>query len=293
MPTTLVSGTGQSASTVTAARTTWASVVLALGIFASTAYGLLGEHPYRGLPEATVTGARAQDVLSVGVAGLLLLLATRASARSHLVRLGLFAYVAYTYATYLIGVPMNRLFLVYAVLVTISGAALLDGAFRLRPHAWPRTARRGLERGTGAFLVVVAAAFAALWLVELVPFALGGSTPEPAGPGGVAYPIYVLDLVIVLPCVALVGVLLLRGQAIGGPLSVVVLVKIITLFTALWAGVLVAFVTGADVQLGTDAVPSLVLLGTCLVLVVLWSRTLVPDETRFVRRTFWSLDPFA
>lgn len=293
MPTTLVSGTGQPASVVTAVRTVWSSVLLVVGICASTAYALLSDAPYRGLPEGTVTAARAQDVLSVGVAALLLWLAPRVSARSHVVRLGLFAYVAYTYATYLIGVPMNRLFLVYVVLVTTSGAVLLDGLLRLRPHAWPRTERRGLERGTGAFLIAVAGLFAALWLVELVPFALGGSTPDPAGPGGVAYPVYVLDLVVVLPCVAMVGLLLLRGQAIGGPLSVVVLVKIIALFTALWAGVLVGVVAGAEVALGADAAPSLVMVGICVVLTVAWSRSLDPDETRFVRRRFWSLDPFA
>ena len=293
MPTTLVSGTGQSASVAATARTAWASVLVALGVVAATAYGLASAEPYRGLSEATVTQARAQDVLSVGAAALLLLLAARTTARAHLVRLGLFAYVAYTYATYLIGVPMNRLFLVYVALVTIAGAALLDGVLRLRPHAWPRTARRGLERGTGLFLLAVAALFAALWLVELVPFALGGSAPTPAGPGGVAYPIYVLDLVIVLPCVAVVGHLLLRGQAIGGPLGVVVLVKIVTLFTALWAGVGVGLAAGADVALGPDAVPSLVMLVACVVLLVSWLRALDPDETRFVRRTFWSLDPFA
>ncbi len=293
MPTTLVSGTGQPASVVTTARTAWASVLVALGVAAATAYGLASEDPYRGLAEATVTSARAQDVLSVGVAALLLLLAGRVSARAHLVRLGLFAYVTYTYATYLIGVPVNRLFLVYVALVAIAGATLLDGVLRLRPHAWPRTPRRGLERGTGLLLMAVAALFTTLWLAQLVPYAFGGATPTPAGPGGVAYPIYVLDLVIVLPCVAVVGHLLLRGQAIAGPLAVVVLVKIVTLFTALWVGVGVGLAAGADVTLGADAVPSLVMLAACVALLVAWMRALDPDETRFVRRTFWSLDPFA
>ena len=264
-----------------------ASGVIAAAIVVSSLYGLLAPHPYRDLPEATVVGAKAQDVCSLVVAVLLLVLAWRPSARAHVVRLGLLAYVAYSYVIYLIGLPMNRVFLVYVVLVSVSGAAFLDGLVRLRPNGWPRTTRRGLERGTGWLLIVVALLFAALWLSTLVPFALGGARPDPEGPGGVAYPVFVLDLVVVLPCLAAVGALLLRGRAVAGPLAVVALVKIVTLFTALWAGTVVGFVTDADVHVGADAGPSVVMLLVCAVLVERWLRALSPEPDGYVRRTFW------
>ena len=267
--------------------TRWSSVAIAVGILVSSLYGFLAALPYRDLPEATVVAARAQDACSLAVAALLLVLAPRSSARAHVVRLGLLAYVAYSYAIYLIGVPMNRIFLVYVVLVALSGAALLDGLVRLRPAGWPRTTHRRLERGTGWLLLAVAMLFAALWLTALLPFALGGQRPDPEGPGGVAYPVFVLDLVVVLPCIAAVGGLLLRGRAVAGPLAVVVLVKIITLFTALWAGVVVGVVEGADVHLGADAGPSLLMLAVCAALVGRWWRALSVDEQHFVRPTFW------
>jgi hypothetical protein len=204
------------------------------------------------------------------------------------VRLGLLAYVAYSYAIYLTGLPMNRIFLVYVVVTSVAGAALLDGLVRLRPEGWPRTSHRRLERGTGWMLLVVALLFGALWSSALVPFALGGARPDPEGPGGVAYPVFVLDLVVVLPCIAAVGVLLLRGRAIAGPLVVVALVKIITLFTALWAGVVVGLATGVEVHLAADAGPSLVMLTLCVVLVGRWLRAVSPDEEGFVRPGFWS-----
>ena len=271
--------------------TAWALGFLALGIAVASAYGLLTAHAYRDLPEATVVAAKAQDVCSVVVAALLVVLARDARPQVHLVRLGLLAYVAYSYAIYLIGLPMNRAFLVYVVIVSASGAMLLDGLVRLRPAAWPRTSRRRLERGTGWMLVVVATLFAALWLSALLPFALGGHPPTTAGPGGVAYPVYVLDLVVVLPCVAAVGVLLLRGRAVAGPLAVVVLVKIITLFSALWVGVLVGLARGAEVHLAADAGPSVLMLAACAVLVGRWLRGLSPDPAEFVRPTFWGPDP--
>jgi len=134
----------------------------------------------------------------VVVAALLLMMVRTRTARAHVIRLGLLAYVTYSYAIYLIGIPINQMFLVYVVLVSLSGAALMDGLVRLRPEGWPRTSHRRLERGTGWMLVVVSVLFAGLWLVAVVPFALGGSPPNPEGPGGVAYPVFVLDLVVVL-----------------------------------------------------------------------------------------------
>jgi len=262
------------------------AVVVALALLVASAYGFLAAHPYRDLPAATVTGAHAQDACSLAVALGLLVLAGSLSARVHLVRLGLYAYVAYSYAIYLTGMPMNRAFLAYVVLVAVAGAALLDGLVRLAPAAWPRARSRRLERGTGWFLGAVGALFACLWLTTLLPFALGGGRPDPEGPGGAPYPVFVLDLVVALPCVVAVGTLLVRGRRIGGPLAVVVLVKVITLFSVLWAGVIAALFAGDRVTLGADAGPSLVMVVACWWLLVRWLGVLA-DTFEAVRPTFW------
>ena len=262
-------------------------MVVAAGILTSSAYGLLGAHPYRDLPHETVVAAKAQDVCSILVAVLLLFLARRTSPKVHLVRLGLLAYVAYSYAIYLTGIPMNRMFLVYALVVSVSAAAFLHGLLRLRPAAWPQIRSRRLEHGTGWTLVVVAVLFTALWLSALLPFVFGGPRPTPEGPGGVAYPVFILDLVVVLPCIAAVGVLLLRGRRIAGPLATVALIKIVTLFAALWAGVVVGFIEDGHVTLGPDAAPSLLLLVVSVGLVRVWLRSLSPDPDHYLRPTLW------
>jgi hypothetical protein len=262
------------------------SIVIAVSMVAASLYGLLATDPYRDLPHETVVAALAQDACSILVAGALLVLARRRTAHAHLVRLGLLAYVAYSYTIYLTGLPMNRMFVVYVVLVSLAGAGFLDGLLRLRPCAWPRVAR-GLERGTGWMLLVVAVLFAGLWLAAVVPFALGGDAPSPEGPGGVAYPVFILDLVIVLPCIAAIGVMLLRGRPVAGPLAAVALVKIVTLFAVLWTGVLVAFVEDGQVTLAADAGPSLVLLLVSSVLAGRWLRALSPNPVNFVRPTVW------
>ena len=269
--------------------TLWSSVVLAVGIVVASAYGLLAAEPYRDLPAATVLGAQAQDVCSVVVAGMLVFLVRRPliSPRGHLVRLGLLAYVVYSYAIYLTGVPMNRVFLVYVVIESLAGAALLSGLFRLRGSAWLRIGSRRLERGTGWTLFVVAVLFAMLWLSTLVPYAVGGGAPDPEGVGGTPYPVFVLDLVVVLPAIAAVGLMLVRGRAIAGPLAVVALIKIVTLFTALWAGVAAVVVTGESLHLGPDAGPSLLLLVVSVWLTLLWLRELRADERTFLRPGLW------
>ena len=260
-------------------RTTRLSVVtVCAGIVVASAYGLLADAPYRDLTQATVVAAKAQDVCSVVVAGLLLLLVRSGadSRTAHLLRLGLLAYVAYSYAIYLIGVPMNRVFLVYVVIEAAALAGLVEGLLRLATCEWPKVSSR-LIRGTGWMLSVVAVMFTGLWLSTLLPYAFGGATPEPEGVGGAPYPVFVLDLVVVLPCIFGIGVMLLRGRALGGPLAVVALVKIITLFAALWAGVAVGLVTGEDVELGPDAGPSLLMLALSGWLLVRWLRSLTQE----------------
>ena len=268
------------------ARESVPAVVVAIGLVVASAYGFLAADPYPGLDRATTTAAHAQDVCSLVVAGLLVVLAWRDSARAHLVRLGLLAYVAYSYVVYIGGTAMNRAFLVYVVLVAVAGGALLDGVVRLEPRAWLRSGSSRLARGTGWFLVAVAGLFAVLWLTALVPFALGGSRPETEGPGGAPFPVYVLDLTVVLPCVALVGLLLLGERRVGGPLALVVIVKILTLFTTLWAGTIAGLLRGDDVHLGADAVPSLVMLGLCVWLLLRWWDSLHAVGAGR-RETFW------
>lgn len=265
-------------STTTSTTTRVSTWVLAAAVVAASLYGLLAETPYRSLPEATVVSARAQDACSIAVAVLLVLLVRRtmASTAARLIRLGLLAYLLYSYLIYVTGVPMNRVFLVYVLIICLSGAGLLGGLRDVVEHPPASTASPRLTRGTGWTLVVTAIVFAGLWLSVLVPFALGGSTPEPEGVGGTPYPVFVLDLAVVLPAIAAVGVLLLRGRAAAGPLAAVALLKIVTLFTALWAGPVLALATDADVHLGPDAVPSLVLLAASVWLTARWLRTFDP-----------------
>ena len=223
-------------------------------------------------------GARAQDACSIVVAVLLLALSdrSRTSDTARLAHVGLLGYLAYSYLIYVTGVPMNRMFLVYVAILALSGAGFLAGVWEILSRPLPSRHTRRLRLGTGWMLLSTAVLFAGLWLSTLLPFALGGAAPDPEGVGGTPYPVFWLDLAITLPAVAAVGMLLLRDRPSGPAFAVVALIKIVTLFTALWAGPVTAALSGSTVHLGPDAVPSLLLLGASTWLVVRWLRTTGP-----------------
>lgn len=253
----------------------WSTLVLATSVLAASLYGLLADAPYRSLPEATILGAQAQDACSIVVAVLLVALTARPvlGTRTALVRLGLLGYLLYSYLIYVSGVPMNRMFLVYVAIVALAGAGLATGLVGLLRRPAASSATRRLWTFTGWFLIGTAALFAGLWLSVLLPVALDGGPPQTQGVGGTPYPVFWLDLALVLPAVAAVGTLLVRRRPVGPPLAVVALIKIVTLFTALWAGPLVALATGQDVHLGPDAGPSVALLVVSTWLAARWLRS--------------------
>src|SRR3954462_693978 len=64
------------------------TVIVVIGIVASSLYALMADDPYRGLAHEKALAAVAQDVFSVVVAVALLFLVHRGSAQAHVIRLG-------------------------------------------------------------------------------------------------------------------------------------------------------------------------------------------------------------
>jgi hypothetical protein len=252
--------------------------------------GLLSASAYRGYGDDLVLVSRAQDVLTALAVPVLLWTAVRSrrgSLTAHVVWLGLMFYLAYSYAIYLIGWPENRAFLLYVVVVLLSAASLVDGLVRVSPSR-VRPVFAGLRgRGLGWFLVAVGVAFVGLWLSDVGPSMLGGDPPAQLGPGGTPYPVYVLDLTVALPAVVATGVMLVRRHPMAGVLGGVVLVKVTTLFTALWLGVAAKLLEGRDVPFTADMVPSAVLPVVTVAVLVHAARRLGRPDHGWLRERLW------
>jgi hypothetical protein len=257
-------------------------------------YGLLSTAAYRGYSHQLVVSSRAQDILTALVLPILVRSSVRArggSLAAHILWLGLLFYLAYSYAIYLIGWPQNRAFLLYAAVVTVSIACLLDGLARIDATR-VQPAVTGLRtRAMGWFLVAVGVLFTGLWLSDVGPSAWGGHQPVHLGVGGAPYPVYVLDLTVALPAVVAAGVMLVRRHPMAVVVGGVVLVKVLTLFTALWLGVAAQPLAGGHVSMTSDMVPSALLLLVTAAALVHGRRALSPPEPRWLRTRLWTVDP--
>jgi hypothetical protein len=257
-------------------------------LVAATTYGLLAGHAYR-INRNLELASLGQDVLTLMVVPLLIWAGHRSRAgslRGHLLWLGMLAYVAYAYATYLIGIPHNDAFLLYATALGLSAAALLDGLLRIDVAA-ASPAFAGLpRRGVGRLLVLTGTAFAVLWLADVVPAIPAAAPPQNLGPGGVPFAIYVLDLSLVLPAVMATGVLLVRGHPAGPLLAAVVLAKIVALGLAMEAAAVALVVDGLVPDPATTSLFA-VLVVACGALLAHGSRRLGAPAAGWLRPTLW------
>jgi uncharacterized membrane protein YuzA (DUF378 family) len=75
-----------------------------------------------------------------------------------------------------------------------------------------------------AFLILIAAGFALLWLSQDLPATLNGAPPKELRDAGLlTNPVHVVDLALFLPAAMLAGLLLRRGRAWGQVLAPIVL----------------------------------------------------------------------
>jgi hypothetical protein len=202
--------------------------VLGLAVL-STLLGLLRPGHYRDAP-GLVESYQMQDltILLVGVPVLAggLWYATRGSVRGRVVWLGGLAYMTYTWASIAVQITFNELFLVYVALFGLSLFTLVGGFVTTDADA-VRTAVEERIRPPvySGFLVLIGLGLAALWLSDIVPALLDGTTPllvEEAGPGATVS--HVIDLGVVVPAILLAAVRLYQRRTWGFVLAGVVLV---------------------------------------------------------------------
>jgi hypothetical protein len=267
-----------------------ASWALAGVLVPAALYGMLAADPYRGASAQLALGSRAQDTLTLILLPLLVWAGHRSRAGllpAHLLWLGLLSYLAYSYAIYLIGWQQNAAFLLCTTAVTLSAVALVDGLVRIDVDATAPAFRRIGVRGIGWFLIAVGTVFAALWLADLAPLLIGTGRPRNLGPGGVAFAVYVLDIVVALPAVVAIGVMLVRHHPAGPPLAAVVLIKIVTLFVVLWVGAAALPATGLPFTVTPDMLAGAVLLVVSLAILWRAARRLDRPAPGWLRPALW------
>lgn len=157
---------------------------------------------------ALVMSLVAFPVLVVG-----LMAWSKGSCRGQAVVIGALGYTTYNAMLFVFATPFNELFLLYVALLALSFWSLVSALLEPLPGLHPDAALP--TRAVAAFIFTVVGLNAAAWLMAVIP-RLGQHPPSfLRGTGLTTNPIYVQDLAIWLPALAIIALLLWQRRAAG------------------------------------------------------------------------------
>jgi len=143
-----------------------------------------------------------------------LLLSRRGSVRGLLLWLGTLGYGAYNYAYYMLGAALNAFFPLYVAALVVSVASLVLALSRIDVARVAVSFRpKTPVRLVGGYLVFVASGLSSVWMATWAAYVFAGR-PTPVEPEAFKL-VAALDTAIMVPALALGGVLLWRRNAWG------------------------------------------------------------------------------
>lgn len=186
-------------------------------------------------PEELHPGTFSQDLITVPVAiGLLVLsifhLIGVPNIRTRIVQTGLIGYLLYGYGLLTIGGTFTS---IYPLYILILGGSTYSMILSLMSFSREEISlihiSNGIRKGTAVYLLIVVAAFTLLWFMMLIPASIDNERIE-------TYPVFVMDLCIVMPFFLFNAIMLLKRTPLGTLLMGVALVKIVTLILSVLIG---------------------------------------------------------
>jgi hypothetical protein len=209
-----------------------AFLVALLALYASLR-GLLDEQLYlqaisAGVFAKTLLAAtRLQDQLAIPFAGLLLILSVKyllsQEVKTFIAMLGLVSNFLYTYGLLVITGNFTTIYLAYMGIFGLAIYCLLLGLTSFKPGLISQIQLpTWLARSIALFFGIIVCLFIPMWIGALLPLTRQHSRPD-------IYAVFVLDLCVVLPALAITAFQLGRHRPFSFILAGVVLVKIVTL----------------------------------------------------------------
>lgn len=218
----------------------------------ASAIGILVPGVYRDLAwiEAAWAGS---DVVTLVVAAPLmiagLLLWRRGSRLGELLVCAMFAYSIYGYAYYLFGAALNVMLPLYVALVVVPLIGLAVALGRMDVGAVAVSfAERTPVRLVASYMLFTGVGLAIAWLAQWAAYIFGGTEPS-VGPEAFKL-VASLDLTLIVPFMALGGVLLWRRAPWGYVLGAIYTVKGATYTLVLTAGSIVGALRGVEGSAG-------------------------------------------
>jgi hypothetical protein len=220
-------------------------------IFGETV-SIYGKGIYQHESVSMAAQAIAQDYVTLFMGVPLLLLAfylyRKNLLKGRLLLTGTLGYFLYTYASYSFLSMYNSMFIVYVALMSTSFFA-----FTLSMMSYDITSLQLFFREKmpvkflGNFLLFVSFVFGMMWLVKILVPLVNHTPPEDIG-HYTTFVIQALDLGFVVPIGFLSGILLIRKKPFGYLLAPVIIIKEITLLTALTAMIFLQIKVGIEIS---------------------------------------------
>ncbi len=194
--------------------------------------------------------------LLIGIPLLLIgiLLSRRGALRGQLLLTGALGYFLYTYGAMCFLTAFNPLFLVYVALFSLSLFGFILSMSNLDVEDITRHISSGFpRRAVASYFIIVAIFLSLAWLGLVVSPSLRW-TPPPGLESAITMVIQALDLGVIVPTGLITAVLLLKKRAWGYTLSSVMLLKILTMGTALIAMIIGQILAGVAVDPVTSVI---------------------------------------
>ena len=200
------------------------TIVLAFVMLAQSTLGLLFRAQYRDAAWIAATWRGNDWVTLVVVLPLLAVAATfarRGSLRALLVWLGVLAYAIYNYAYYAFGAALNIFFPLYLAALITAAVSLTLGLAAIGPTTVARRFNTGIAlRIAAGYLVAVGISLAGIWMLMWAAYVFAGrATPVDTEAFKL---VAALDSVLMVPAMAIGGLLLWREQPWGYVVSPIV-----------------------------------------------------------------------
>ncbi len=181
-------------------------------------------------------------VLAVPVLFTSMYFAAKGSARALVFWLGAVAYIIYQAVLFLFGTPFNSLFLLYVGMLSLGFWSVVVLMWQIDLAAFGARFDRNLPaRGIAIYALVLAVLNALVWLRTIVPAILSDSPSAfLVGSGMITNPVFVQDLALWLPLLAVASWWLWKrrplGELIVGAMLVMLVLESIGIATDQWFG---------------------------------------------------------
>lgn len=228
------------------------ALVLSLLVLYASLRGLVDNQLYNDaitagvLAKSLLAATLLQDQLSVPLAGVLIILSVKYLAygglKTFIVLLGLVGNFLYAYGLFVITGNFTVIYLVYISIFGLTFYCLIFGLASFNSTTVSQIQLPAfLRNGISFFLFLIVFVFVALWVNTLIPLTSKHIRPD-------TYAVFILDLCVVMPGLAITATQLIRHIPFGNVLAGFCLIKIVTLIMPVAIGeiILASHTTPAD-----------------------------------------------